>query len=749
MGAVLSIYLLGLALCLLAGIALAGVLDPRGRWVGVATLPLGLCALVTLLYPLGAAMPGSAAAPAAVGVVVAGLALAAGLRLRAVQRGGRWASLATALRPTWAEVAVLAGGAIAGLLILIPTIDQGFATTIAVSNNDGWGYAVLVDWLTEHPFPRDVAPDLAEPLTFVPWTTDRLDFGFGFEHFAAALAVFLGRDGFEVVNAAAAVALAGAVGGWALLAGTLRPRLGRAQLALVTVAVASPALAVPFIENYTTQFVSICLWPVAIATFAGFAVEPGWRRLILAAVANAALIGVYPAMAAWLVIPVVAIALLAPEGPAWAGERLRGLAGPGTWRRVGRGAALLGALVVGVLVAGPIQVVRGVENLLFLDSAPVNAAAGFLPDDGYAAIFFGSAPIFPIIRGEGVGWAAIAGLLIVAAAAVAAIIPARRLISPRATLLAMALGILVTTGAIFVRYRVLDDLPYQVYKALISGGAVLAGLAVIGLIPLARSRLRAVGVVALGCVAAIWIPVTSDNLQASVDPGTGFREADVEMGRAVAELPEGSTVLVEGAAPDARSFQFRMMASYFGGRAPGVTMVGLGSTASYLTGGGAPEWRPARPWTHVLTARPEPVATGRTEVWTNGAYALAAAPALDVTPYGLGWYPPERDASGVFGWTAGPVDLVVSNRGAVPVRARLQMTVASAGRARVAVLTAEGRTARRRVPADALTAVGVELALPPRSATPVTLDARPRAATVAGDPRPLMLRVQGLRVVAA
>ncbi len=401
-------------------------------------------------------------------------------------------------------------------------------------------------------------------------------------------------------------------------------------------------------------------------------------------------------MAAWLVIPVVAIALLAPEGQAWAGERLRGLAGRGPSRRVGRGAALLGALLVGVLVAGPIQVVRGVENLLFLDSAPVNAAAGFLPDDGYAAIFFGSAPIFPIIRGEGVGWAAIAGLLIVAAAAVAAIVPGRRLISPRATLLAMALGILVTTGAIFVRYRVLDDLPYQVYKALISGGAVLAGLAVIGLIPLARSRRRAVGIVALGCVAAIWIPVTSDNLQASVDPGTGFREADVEMGRALADLPEGSTVLVEGAAPDARSFQFRMMASYFGGRAPEVTMVGLGSTASYLTGGGAPEWRPARPWTHVLTARPEPVATDRTEVWTNGAYALAAAPALDVTPYGLGWYPPEQDASGVFAWTAGPVDLVVSNRRAAPVRARLEMTVASAGRPRVALLTAEGRTARRR-----------------------------------------------------
>jgi hypothetical protein len=160
-------------------------------------------------------------------------------------------------------------------------------------------------------------------------------------------------------------------------------------------------------------------------------------------------------------------------------------------------------------------------------------------------------------------------------------------------------------------------------------------------------------------------------------------------------------------------------------------------------------WRPARPWTHVLTSRPQPVATGRTPIWSNAAYALAAAPEVDATIFGTAWYPPEEDASGVFAWTAGPVDLVVANRRAAPVRARLEMSVASAGRPRVALLTAQGRTARRRVPADTLTAVGIELALPPRSATPVTLDARPGAAAVGGDLRPLMLRVQGLRVVAA
>ena len=65
------------------------------------------------------------------------------------------------------------------------------------------------------------------------------------------------------------------------------------------------------------------------------------------------------------------------------------------------------------------------------------------------------------------------------------------------------------------------------------------------------------------------------------------------MGRALDDLPPGSTVLAEGAGDDDRSFQFRMMAAYFGDRAPELTAVGLGSTASYLTGGGPPEWRPA------------------------------------------------------------------------------------------------------------------------------------------------------------
>ena len=61
-GAVLSIYGARAACsACLAGVALAGLLDHRGRWVGLRDASRsGFCVLVTLLYPLGALMPGIA-----------------------------------------------------------------------------------------------------------------------------------------------------------------------------------------------------------------------------------------------------------------------------------------------------------------------------------------------------------------------------------------------------------------------------------------------------------------------------------------------------------------------------------------------------------------------------------------------------------------------------------------------------------------------------------------------------------------
>ncbi len=746
---VLGIYLAGLALCLLTGVVVGGLLRPRGRWVGVETLPLGLCALIALLYPLGAALPGDRASPIALGIVVAGGGVALWRVRRDQAEGSLSGALRRALRPTRAEGVVLGGGTLVGALILIPTMAQGFATTIATTNYDGWAYATLVDWLTDHPFPREVANlGAADPLTLVPSTTMDRSFSFGFEHFAALLATLLGRDGFEVVNAAAAVCLAAGVGGWAMLALGLRSRLEPSEAALVALAAATPLAALPFAENFTTQFVSICLWPFAVGAFVRFAREPAWRELLVAGLATAGVVGVYPAMGPWLALPVVAIAILAPPQPRWEAGGLRRVSGPSIAARAGRAALLVAVLCVAVAVLAPIQVSRVFGNLRVLDSTPITGVfIDFFSAADYASFFLGAASASSIVPAAPLAWSVLAALILLAVVNALACAPWRRPERSELVRIAVTGGALLTTGAAVLRYHWIEEHPYQVYKALILGGGVLAGLAVIGLLPSGGPRARGARVLALGCMVAIWIPVTSQTLQASDEGATGFRAADVEMGHAIDALPPGSTILAEGAAHDERASQFRMMAAYFTGRAPGLKAVGLGSTTSFLSSGGLPEWRPAMPWTHVLTTRPQPVASPRTPVWTNGVYTLEAAPALDVTTYGLAWYPPEDDGRAVFAWTSGAAELVVANRDAAARRARLHMEVGSYGRARTLVLSAGGRTVERRVAAAGVTPVSMDLELPPASATTVTLDARPGAAPAPPpDPRMLMLRVQGLRV---
>jgi hypothetical protein len=150
----------------------------------------------------------------------------------------------------------------------------------------------------------------------------------------------------------------------------------------------------------------------------------------------------------------------------------------------------------------------------------------------------------------------------------------------------------------------------------------------------------------------------------------------------------------------------------------------------------------------VLSTGPQPVTTPRAPVWANADYRLAAAPALDVTAYGRGWYPPEGAGAEVSAWTAHGVELIVSNHDDRPRRARLSMEVVSYARPRTMTLAAGGRAAARRLAADAGTPVAIVLAVPPRSVAVVTLDASP-GATPAPDGRALMLLVGRVRVAPA
>ncbi len=745
--AVLAIYLLGIALCLLAGVAICGLTDPDGPWLGARTLPLGLGTLIVLLYFLGAALPGTQAAPVAVVIVLAGVG---GAVWRQRRRSGG-APLVPALRRAahvTRDTAIALGGAVvAGLLLLLPTMKQGFPTTIAVHYSDGWGYASAVEWFKDHPVPRTVTPDIDRPLTIMAEIMSTNHFGIGFEHFATLLASLLGRDGFEVVNAAAAVAIAAAVGGWVMLANDINPRLGGLETGLVVFAVATPVLAVPFAANAATQFVSLCLWPVALSAFLRFSRRPGLGRLIVAGIGVGAVVGVYPAVLPWLVLPLIAVAAFAPAQPTWAATRLRGLAGARPRERAVRAAALLGALVVALMVVVPIPMVRWPRNLLFLDLF-VAGGGTFFSTGGYAAYAVGATKVFSLDSLAPLTWSIIAALVLMVVAYVVAVVPWYRPRGTQLLLLAVAAGVLVTTAAVVFRYRVLNPLPYQTYKGLTSGAAIFAGLILLGLVTTTASRGRTIRLLSVGCVIAVWVPVTSSVLQTSTERDVGFRAADVQMGRALRALPGGSVVLVEGAAPDERSFQLRMMAAYFGTQGSDLTTIGLGSTASYFTPGGGVEWRPGRPWTDVLSTRAQPIATRRAPVWSNAVYSLTAAPPLDMTTFGTGWYPPESDGTTVFAWTSAAAELVISNRTARARPVRLEFSASSYARPRTLTVATPRGAARQRLAADVMTPVSVDLMLPADSAIPVTLKADPGATTAPpGDGRQLLVRFQELRVM--
>lgn len=743
--AVLSIYLTAVLLCLGAGLAVRANAEPAGRWLDPVCLPLGLCTLLVLLYALAWVVPMAVGGPVAAALVAAALAVAVARRRR---RPGPRAPLSAALRPTGGEVVVGAIGLVGGLLLLAPLLDLGFPTTIAISNNDGWGYASLIEWFVDHRLTWSVRPDVEEPLTFPPWSSLSNGFGIGFELLGAAVAGLLRREGFEVVNTVAAVGVPVAVGGWAALWRVLGGRLS-ARSALVVLGVASPLFVLPFAENYTTQFLSIAVWPFATAGFLAFARRPGPRTLALAALGTAGVIGIYPALVPWL-LPAVFVAAVMPgerlERPL---PRLGHLDAAGVSGRLVRAVALLAALAVTVAVIAPIQVVRGTRNLLFVGEGLGNPLFPSLGGRGSAVFGLGAQSPFAFLGGIPVPPADLAVAAIVLLVLGLAVAMSLRAGPPRWGLAAAGAVPALVTVALVANYQYLDPYPYGSFKSLISGGALLAGVLLLALASSGTRRSMPLVVGGAAACVAIWLPVSAQLLDNVADADAGFRREDVALGRALRDLPTRSTVLVEGAAEAPGSFQMRMMGAYMGSGYAGLHMEGLGSTGSYLTPGGLPGWRPDAPWSHVLTNAASAFDGGRRPEWDNGSYALASAPPIDATPYGRGWYPTEITGEAPFAWTSGPAEIVVSNRSASP-RLVLRLRAASHEVPRRLTLTSGRRSATSTISPSRLTGVTFPLVVAPGATAVVELDAAP-AATPAppGDLRLLMARVQSVSVDAA
>jgi hypothetical protein len=745
--AVVGIYATAFIICLVTGVALAGVLDPRGRWLDLRSLPLGAATAIALLWPLGWLMPVRVAAWVFVGVVLAALAVALVLRARA---GGGPRALRDVLATGRADAVVLGIGAVGGMLILAPLLRLGFPSTIAYSNNDGWSYVGIIEWLHGHAFGPTALPDMLRPTTFAPFAQLRDGFGVGFELLASTTMTLTGRDAYEMVNPVSALGLPIALGGWAYLWTGITGRIGWRHGALIAVAVTSPVFLLPFAENYTPQFVSVSFLPLAAATFVHYARRPGVRTAIPAAIGSAAVIGVYPPLLPWLIPTLLLAALI---GARWPGDR----AG---WRdtrahvgRLRRSALVLAGFVIALVVIAPIQL-RHVIRWFSTHTAEAGIPFPRLQPEDYLVWATGNSAPFSYITGSPVPWSVAAtALIVVPIFVVGLLLPLRHAESPRRALALVTAGVVIATAIVFITFRLTDPLGYGLYKALITGGAMLAGLLVLSLIPLRDRGLAGIRLLCLAILAAVWIPQSAQLLELSYRSTVGFRATDIQLGRELRTLPPRSTILVEGAAEEPGSFQVRMTQAYFGPEFAERHVEGLGSSSSYITPGGQPQWRPDTPWDYVITLRADaaPFGAGREPVWDNGVYFVSRAPELDATPFGQRWYPQEVDGSGPYQWTSGNVELIVANRSDRERRVTLGMTVASYADARrltVAPEGAEGTTFTVPPEREGLTRIAVPLTLPPDSTTPIILtpDPGPQQARPP-DARTLSIRVQDVELV--
>jgi hypothetical protein len=768
------IYVTALALCLLSGVVVRALIDPRGPWTVSWCLPLGAGAAMMVLFPIGYLVPARSGAFAFCALLAGALATVIVVRIRSAVEAPRarstiWAELRAALLPARGDALVLAIGTAGGLIALIPIFSLGFPSTIAATIADGWARAVNVEWLLDHPL-SEAGPSSqsSRPLGIYSAVSDSV--GAGFEYLTAVVTAILGRQAYEVVGPVAPIAVPIAVCGWVRLWQVAsRRRPGSFEVVLVSAAVLGPTFLLPLADNYITQLLSLALWPFAVAASLAFFRRPAATTLVVAAIGVAAVMATYPPLLLWLAPAIVAAAAFSGATPDV--EAIRSRVRSARLRRVLVPAGLLATLALTLVVLSPIQFFRAIHSVRAVERLESNPGFPLFEVQDDAALFLGAISQFslkPFGSSLASGEALLLTVLVAIAAVAGALALARSGGGFRDPLGAVGVAALAVTGAVYVRYKYVDDYGYGAYKSLISGGTLFAGLLVLALAARAGPRLRPAQLVLWGCCVAIWSPVASLLLERQREGELGFREVDREVGRSIERLPRSSVVLVEGVVDTTQGFDLRMTVSYFGLSALERNIEGVGTTASYVTRGGAPDWRPSRPWSHVVSvARPSPFGRERRPIVRNDEFRIAAAPALDVTPYIL--RQPQkrgegRDArdiytvrGGSFQWMPGPFELIVSNRSRRPRTARLQLKLSSHGIARTVVLSAPRATGKRvRIKAGKRpTSASVDLPVAGRSTATVKVDARPGARLYPlvvekeadfVDERPVLLRVHDARV---
>ena len=688
-----------------------------------AFLPLGFAAVLIVSLPLSRWLPMITIAWAG---AIACLVVACILLIRTRHRI-RWRGLARALA-TPGIVAPVVASAIAA----IPIAVVGFPTAIAWATGDIYAYPAGAEWLV-HNSVGEMLSSVGDPAGSL--ILNQLVFGFLMapEHLSAAFASLTGADGYEWLGVILAAGAGISVAGWLAL---VRAVTGRAPTWVQAIGATAGGLVAPLItamaDGYASQFLALCIAPFVLATWWSLFQQPTPRRVAVAAVAMAASLSTYLGVLPW-----IALALAAMLGLA-----LITAPGLGLRRRdVVRG--LAATLAITALLA-PLQLAQLTTNFRFLSTEPGYPGFPGPTRGGLAAVATGTTWIGQVMSATPLDMATKAVLAIVALAIVAVLVISG--LRGTRVLVVVAIAVVLMTVAFAYQYIVRVPYPYGAYKAMISGGSLLLGLTIVAAFigRGGRGDRGAIALIVLGIgLIALWIPITATALDAQANGTEGFRAPERTVQDAIEGLPAGSVVLVESSSHSLPTFNMRMFAVAMSAAIQTASIEGIGTTATYLTAGSDPAWRPTRAWDYVLGNDPSLRQGMRTMLLSARPYTLWRAPLLDVTTYGLDWSPSEGNGSAQWAWLSGPGEILASNASGRLVRATVSARIAVINRSRTVTVTVNGDPRLQlRVSPLQPTELNLQVVIRPHSVARIALDATPRSeTTVPNDSRSLLIRV--------
>lgn len=713
------ITLLGLAAITVTGSAASRLLLPRQERLGAEVPGIGAAVLVAVSYPCFYFLRADVAVPlilGAVGVLILGA-------LVVEKRRGRGPG--TAFIPNGDLLWVLAFGGTAAIILLAPILQSNFPTTLAWTNNDAWSYASLIDWLQVHAA-TGTTFDASDPISAAGASVADKGYPIGMEAIGSVLAWITGLRGYQVLGSLlAGLAMVG-ISGWVVLARSVSLRAPSAIVAgCAFLATLSPMVVHTVAQTYGPQYLSLLFWPFIIGSVISVLRFPSLLSATCAALGLAAAVSVYPTLLLWLapgIALLMAFAIASKPGGVHAAVPALG--------------HLILAVAMSFMIA-PVQWVAGIRNIVYLSNQTSNASfAGLSARDLAVSGLAGPSASGPLdTRGP---LSALA--VVIAIAAAGALLAAWRKHSAGQWLGIAAIAAVVPAAAIVMS----TSYAYGEFKAAITGGALVCGCALMASLVLWEStRRRTLALLLPFLLALAWVPGVLKTLEGQAFGFTGYRAADVELGRAMKALPSGSTLLVEGAGESPAAFQARMMAAYWASSRPKqVDVIGLGTTSTYLSPGNDPAWTPRRPWNYVLEYSPA-AGLGRLPAWGNSKYRLTRAPAQDVTPWGANWFQSEALEIGQVTWTRGSADLLLSNAATEPSQVKLTGGLVTAGQARLIRISKRGEIlARVPVPLGQATPFSIPVDLPPLSVVKLTFSASPgRPSVVGADSRALVFGV--------